>query len=60
MAVIGCGGVGQSAVQAAVLAGPSQVIGVDPVAFKRDSALRAGATTVLDPADDVVGRGHAT
>ncbi len=54
VAVIGCGGVGQSAIQAAVLAGASQVIAVDPVQFKRDSALRAGASTALDPADDVV------
>jgi S-(hydroxymethyl)glutathione dehydrogenase/alcohol dehydrogenase len=54
VAVIGCGGVGQSAVQAAVLSGAAQAIGVDPVAFKRDGALRAGATAVLDPADDVV------
>ncbi len=55
VAVIGCGGVGQSAVQAAHLAGAAQVIGVDPVPFKRDRALAAGATTVLDPtAEDVV------
>lgn len=54
VAVIGCGGVGQSAIQAAVLSGASQVIGVDPVAFKRDGARRAGATAVIDPADDVV------
>jgi S-(hydroxymethyl)glutathione dehydrogenase/alcohol dehydrogenase len=54
VAVIGCGGVGQSAVQAAVLSGASQVIGVDPVPFKRDCALRAGATAVIDPAEDAV------
>jgi S-(hydroxymethyl)glutathione dehydrogenase/alcohol dehydrogenase len=54
VAVIGCGGVGQSAIQAAVLAGASQVIAVDPVQWKRESALRAGATAALDPSADVV------
>lgn len=54
VAVIGCGGVGQSAIQAAVLAGAAPVIGVDPVAFKREEAQRAGASVVLDPANDVV------
>jgi NDMA-dependent alcohol dehydrogenase len=42
--VMGVGGVGASAVQGAAHAGALNVIAVDPVAFKRDSALRLGAT----------------
>ena len=42
--VIGVGGVGINAVQGARTAGARQVIGVDPVAFKRDSAMMFGAT----------------
>jgi S-(hydroxymethyl)glutathione dehydrogenase/alcohol dehydrogenase len=50
VAVIGCGGVGQSIIQGARIAGASRVIAVDPVALKRDTALRMGATDVVDPA----------
>jgi len=42
--VIGTGGVGINAVQGARAAGANSVIGVDPVAFKRDSAKLFGAT----------------
>lgn len=42
--VIGVGGIGTAAVQGAHLAGASQVVAVDPVAFKRDSAAGFGAT----------------
>ncbi|MUL45332.1 NDMA-dependent alcohol dehydrogenase [Mycobacterium sp. CBMA293] len=42
--VIGVGGIGTAAVQGAHLGGASHVIAVDPVAFKRDSALGFGAT----------------
>jgi NDMA-dependent alcohol dehydrogenase len=42
--VIGIGGVGMSALQGARAAGAKYVIGVDPVAFKRDSAPTFGAT----------------
>jgi NDMA-dependent alcohol dehydrogenase len=46
--VMGVGGVGASAVQGAAHAGALNVIAVDPVAFKRDSALRLGATHTAD------------
>jgi S-(hydroxymethyl)glutathione dehydrogenase/alcohol dehydrogenase len=47
--VVGLGGVGQNAVQGAVHAGAAHVIGVDPLAMKRDLATRLGATaTVAD------------
>jgi NDMA-dependent alcohol dehydrogenase len=46
--VMGVGGVGASAVQGAAHAGALNVIAVDPVAFKRDSALLLGATHTAD------------
>lgn len=42
--VIGIGGVGINSIQGAAAAGASRVIAIDPVAFKRDSALKLGAT----------------
>jgi len=52
--VLGCGGVGLSAVQGAVLAGAGEVIAVDPRADRRDLALGLGAARVLDPAEDLI------
>jgi S-(hydroxymethyl)glutathione dehydrogenase/alcohol dehydrogenase len=51
VAVIGCGGVGQAVVQGARIAGAARIIAIDPVAMKRDSALKLGATDVVDPTD---------
>lgn len=51
VAVIGLGGVGFAAVQAARLAGASQVIGVDVVPGKLERALHFGATHVVDARD---------
>lgn len=42
--VFGVGGVGMNAVQGAVLRGARHIVAVDPVAFKRDSAMKFGAT----------------
>lgn len=42
--VIGIGGVGMNAVQGARAVGAKRVLGIDPVAFKRDSARAFGAT----------------
>jgi S-(hydroxymethyl)glutathione dehydrogenase/alcohol dehydrogenase len=42
--VMGVGGVGINAVQGASHAGAGHIIAVDPVAFKRETALRLGAT----------------
>lgn len=44
VAVIGCGGVGISAIQGARIAGARRVIALDAVAGKLDSAKRLGAT----------------
>lgn len=48
--VFGCGPVGIGAVQAGRVANAAQVIAIDPVKYRRDFALKMGATTVLDPA----------
>ncbi|WP_297834399.1 NDMA-dependent alcohol dehydrogenase [Pseudomonas sp.] len=42
--VMGCGGVGNFAVQGAAHAGALYIIAVDPVSTKRDQAMRVGAT----------------
>lgn len=42
--VQGIGGIGINAVQGAVHAGAARIIAVDPVPFKRESALKFGAT----------------
>ena len=47
--VVGCGGVGQSVIQGARIAGAAKVIAIDPVAGKRESALTLGATHAIDP-----------
>jgi len=55
VAVIGCGGVGQAAVQAAALSGAACVVAIDPVEFKRSAARQAGASVVLEPGDSLAG-----
>jgi S-(hydroxymethyl)glutathione dehydrogenase/alcohol dehydrogenase len=47
--VFGCGPVGIGAIQAGRVAGATQVIAIDPVKYRREFALKMGATTVLDP-----------
>jgi S-(hydroxymethyl)glutathione dehydrogenase / alcohol dehydrogenase len=51
VAVIGCGGIGLAAVNAARIAGARHIVAVDPVAAKRALAERVGATHGFDPAD---------
>ncbi|MGW3566118.1 Zn-dependent alcohol dehydrogenase [Streptomyces sp. NPDC000941] len=51
VAVIGCGGVGQSVIQGARIAGASAIIAVDLSAGRREASLRVGATHAVDPAD---------
>lgn len=53
--VIGLGGVGNAAVQAARCSGASLIIGIDPLEARRDLALNSGADIVFDPdATDLV------
>ncbi|MFD7664697.1 Zn-dependent alcohol dehydrogenase [Streptomyces sp. NPDC059788] len=49
VAVIGCGGVGIAAVQGARVCGAAQIVAVDPVASRREAALRFGATEAVSP-----------
>jgi S-(hydroxymethyl)glutathione dehydrogenase/alcohol dehydrogenase len=51
VAVIGCGGVGQSVVQGARIAGASTIVAIDLSPGRRDAALKVGATHTIDPAD---------
>ncbi|MEV6108364.1 Zn-dependent alcohol dehydrogenase [Streptomyces sp. NPDC051940] len=51
VAVIGCGGVGISAIQGAKVAGASVIVAVDPVAQRREWALELGATHAVAPDD---------
>jgi len=44
VAVIGCGGVGLSAIQGARVAGASKIFAIDPIEARRKAALQAGAT----------------
>jgi S-(hydroxymethyl)glutathione dehydrogenase/alcohol dehydrogenase len=51
VAVIGCGGVGQSTIQGARIAGASTIIAIDLNAGRRAASLAVGATHAIDPAD---------
>lgn len=54
VAVLGCGGVGLSAVLGARLVSAHPVVAVDPLEAKRELALRLGATHAVDPAAEDV------
>jgi S-(hydroxymethyl)glutathione dehydrogenase/alcohol dehydrogenase len=51
VAVIGCGGVGLSAINGAAIAGAAQVIAIDMVQSKLDLARKFGATHVINSAE---------
>ena len=51
VAVVGCGGVGMAAVQAARIAGATMVVAVDTEPRKLAWAVELGATHTVDPAD---------
>jgi NDMA-dependent alcohol dehydrogenase len=46
--VMGVGGIGINAVQGAAHAGASNVVAVDPIAFKREKAMELGATHAFE------------
>jgi len=52
VAIIGCGGIGLSAINAAKIAGAGRIVAIDPVASKRDLALQSGATDAFDPMEE--------
>jgi S-(hydroxymethyl)glutathione dehydrogenase / alcohol dehydrogenase len=47
--ILGAGPVGMGAVQSARLASAGQVIVVEPIAYRREIAMKVGATMTLDP-----------
>jgi S-(hydroxymethyl)glutathione dehydrogenase/alcohol dehydrogenase len=49
VAVFGAGPVGLGAVQAGRVTGAGQVIAIDPIKYRREFALKMGATLALDP-----------
>jgi len=55
IAVIGLGAIGLMAVQLGKKIGARPVIGVDPIAIRREAALNSGADYVLDPGECDVG-----
>ncbi|MFI0468951.1 NDMA-dependent alcohol dehydrogenase [Saccharopolyspora sp. 5N102] len=50
--VYGIGGIGINAVQGAAHAGAKYVVAVDPVPFKRETALKLGATHAFETAEE--------
>jgi S-(hydroxymethyl)glutathione dehydrogenase/alcohol dehydrogenase len=54
--VYGIGGIGINAVQGAVHAGAKYVVAVDPVAFKRDTATKFGATHAFATAEEAAAK----
>ena len=48
VAVIGCGGVGLSAIQGARIAGAARIYAIDPIEERRAAALHLGASDALD------------
>jgi S-(hydroxymethyl)glutathione dehydrogenase/alcohol dehydrogenase len=49
--IFGAGPIGLSAVQGARIKGASQIIVVEPISYRRELAVRVGATDILDPND---------
>lgn len=52
--VIGAGGIGSAAIQGARISGAARIVAVDPVEFKRESALKFGATHTAATGSDAV------
>jgi S-(hydroxymethyl)glutathione dehydrogenase/alcohol dehydrogenase len=55
VAVIGVGGVGNAALQGALIAGARRVFAIDPVEWKRDQASKFGATHVYPDVQSAAG-----
>jgi S-(hydroxymethyl)glutathione dehydrogenase/alcohol dehydrogenase len=53
--VFGAGAVGLGAIQAGRVAGATQVIAIDPVRYRRELAMKLGATSALDPTAEGAG-----
>lgn len=53
--IVGVGGIGMSALQGAVLSGARHVIAIDPVEYKREQAVKFGATHVYPSMAEAIG-----
>ena len=61
VAVVGAGGIGSNAIQGAKLAGARVIAAIDPVEFKRETAMELGAThTYSSIAEAMEGLGDST
>jgi S-(hydroxymethyl)glutathione dehydrogenase/alcohol dehydrogenase len=49
VAIFGLGPIGIGAVQGARIQGAKTIVGIDPIKYRRDLAVKLGATHVLDP-----------
>lgn len=56
MAVLGAGAIGLGVVQVGAVSGASQIDVVDPISFRRELALKLGATRVLEPGEGLAER----
>lgn len=54
VAIVGVGGVGMAALQGAVVSGARYVIAIDPVEFKREQAIKFGATHVFASMEEAI------
>jgi S-(hydroxymethyl)glutathione dehydrogenase/alcohol dehydrogenase len=54
VAIVGCGGVGIGALQGAVNAGARYIFAIDPVEWKREQALKFGATHAYPDVDSAM------
>jgi NDMA-dependent alcohol dehydrogenase len=52
--VIGAGGIGTAAIQGARISGAARIVAVDPIEFKRESALSFGATHTAATAPEAI------
>lgn len=53
--IVGVGGIGMSALQGAVISGAKTVIAIDPIEWKRDQAIKFGATHVYPSMAEAIG-----
>ena len=55
VAIVGVGGVGTAALQGAVIAGARNIFAIDPVEWKREQALKFGATAAFASIEEAAG-----
>ncbi len=56
VAVIGAGGIGLAAINAAKIAGAGMILAIDPVPEKRELAMKLGATHALDASSETLAK----